>query len=160
MKRAILSLTPELFVQFVSATKEQGGRRRRFRVKKNPLPEDCRCVDVHYDPERCYLTLLLESEAFPEELPGRMLPMVPSPVYEAIYDDEDAVRRTVEAKIEALKNVLEKAEALLSRSSVDADMRLSQWPEVEDLMKAILAARVATGDLREHRVKKVEGGEG
>ena len=103
MKRAILSLTPELFVQFVSATKEQGGRRRRFRVKKNPLPEDCGCVDVHYNPERDCLNLILESEEFPESQAGRMLPMVPSPVYEAVYDDEDAVRRTVEAKIAQLQ---------------------------------------------------------
>ena len=103
--------------------------------------------------------LILESEEFAEVKFGGLLPWCPPPVYEVIYEDEDAVRATMEAKIEALKNVIEKAEALF-KGEPHYEVELIGAEQASDLRNAIWEARVAIGDLKAYPVKKVEGGEG
>ena len=160
-KRAILWVAPECFLSFISASKMQEGRPRQFRVKEHPLPDDCRCVDAGYDVSGGRLMLILESEEFAEVKFGGLLPWCPPPVYEVIYEDEDAVRATMEAKIEALTRVFRAAVALFDDEAVHGHINLVQERRAKEaLQEAILAAGVVTGDLREHFVKKVEGGEG
>ena len=81
MGRAILGLTPDLFVEFAKAAK--GNSPRRFSVKANALPEDAQIVEVRAgDIFSRNILLVLESSSFSDGVPC----LLKSPVFETIYD--------------------------------------------------------------------------
>lgn len=86
MRVAALDLTPEIFVQFCMASKE--GPPRRFKVVQHPLPEDARVLQMQIVNGH-NIRLFLTSELFEEVPENEEPPLLPSPVYETVYDPEE-----------------------------------------------------------------------
>lgn len=88
MPQAILQVAPEWFAGMLKSA--EVGNTRRYDVVENGLPSDVRVVDVWSDSENIpphTISILLESAAFPETLPGHDIPMLESPVFRIYYDD-------------------------------------------------------------------------
>lgn len=89
MKIATLDLTPDLFVEFCKASKENGHKPRRFVVKENPLPDDAEVVAVQLrDPYLPHtLRLVIQSESFADVPEGATPPELAMVWYETVFDE-------------------------------------------------------------------------
>lgn len=85
MKHAALPLTPDLFVEMRKASTELGIT-RRFRVKKNALPDDARPIRVYWDSASGLLYLLVESDSFADVSRPEDVPVLPPVIFETVYD--------------------------------------------------------------------------
>lgn len=89
MRHATFDLTPELFLEFLRASKDDA-RPRRFVVKENPLPNDVEIVSIGLAntefTDDAVVRLMLHSEHFADIPEGESPPPVPRILYETVYD--------------------------------------------------------------------------
>lgn len=115
MKVATLDLTPELFVELCKASKEHNRWPRRFVVKKNPLPDDAKVVEVRLrEPFLPHtLRLVISSESFAEVPEGATPPELPMIWYETVFslpDGRDAEHDDMELNDNSWLNRLRRGE--------------------------------------------------
>jgi len=83
MKHAVLNVSDIFVVQICQGLKV--GMSRKFRVIKNPLPNDAKPVHI-ITTNTGTVGIVLESETFKEISFGMKYPELPSPVLEVIQD--------------------------------------------------------------------------
>ena len=87
--RMLFYVSPKLLVQFCEGLRHHNGVKRYFRVSQNPLPEGCRVVNTYYDRTAGLVAIILEHESFDRVERGTPCPVLPGPVLQTVYVEEE-----------------------------------------------------------------------